>query len=162
MFRTYSNEIDVEDFIQKICKLITYFINCISLDIKMSSVQDTIESLSNALEGSKYKDLISEGLFLFSQCLEGKPMETKRLLEPVQKTMRILGEDIEEEMSKSYTTSDGKDNVVGTCTNRLIGKMIKREMYLLSGEDVEEEEKTQMKQDGKQLFDYLLKILESH
>ena len=124
----------------------------------MSSVQDTIESLSNALEGSKYKDIISEGLFLFSQCLEGKPMETERLLEPVQKTMRILGEDIEEEMSKSY----GKDNVVGTCTNRLIGKMIKREMYLLSGEDVEEEEKRQMKQDGKQLFDCLLKILESH
>jgi len=125
-----------------------------------ASVQDTFKSLSDAIEDSKYKDLISEGLFLLSQCLEGKPVETERLLEPVQKTMRILGEDIEEEMGKPSKTSDGKDNVVGTCANRLIGKMIKREMYLISGEDVEEEEKTQMKQDGKQLFDYLLKSLE--
>lgn len=123
-----------------------------------TSVEETLKNLSNAIEDSKYKDLISEGLFFFSQCLEGKPVETDRLIEPIQKSIKILGEDIEKQMVEASTTSDNNEEML--CVNRLIGKSLKRKIFLLSGEDIEEEEKEQIKEDSKHLLEYLLKNLE--
>ena len=119
------------------------------------SSEGTLTNLAKNIETSKHKDLIYGGLFLFSQFLEGKPVETKHLIEPIQKSIKVLGEDIEKQM---ITSAEDSEEVLRI--NRFFGKCVKRKMFLAAGEDIEEEEKEQLKDDTKYLLEQFLKSLE--
>jgi len=119
------------------------------------SKDSTLINLTKSIDSSKHKDLIWEGSYLFSQFLEGKPVETERLMAPAQKSLKVVGEDLEKQM-----LSNSDDNEEGLRMNRFVGKCMKRKMFMAAGEDIDEKEKDQLKDDTKYLMEHLLKCLD--
>ena len=115
------------------------------------TLEGTLRSLAKSIETSKHKDLLCEGFVLFSHFLEGKPLQTERLVEPLQKSAKVLGEDLEKQM-----ISMADDNEEDLRLQRFVGKCLKKELLALVGEHLTEEEQEVWKEDKKYLVEALI------
>lgn len=123
-----------------------------------------LQDLSSTIDKSRHKNLILSGISVLSNFLNKEEIDLSIMKEPFRDSVKILADDIEEEISYQPITYS-QENTVNLENDELYilkkyaGKYIKKELLKSVGEKFSDEEKLEYEQNKKRIVELLIDYL---